>query len=61
MPTREYETEKDDRHEDDEYPHHDNQSKLVCTCKPSCSSACKGTCGCKKCKEAYNDFLSVER
>jgi uncharacterized alpha-E superfamily protein len=31
-----------------------------CTCKPSCPTDCKGDCGCKKCAQAYGDWLSVE-
>jgi hypothetical protein len=31
-----------------------------CTCTEGCSYACKGTCGCEACKEAYSDFLSGE-
>ncbi len=32
----------------------------ACTCPAQCGSTCKGTCGCKKCHDDYNDFLSVE-
>lgn len=32
----------------------------VCTCKPDCDTACKGNCGCEKCREDYQDFLSME-
>ena len=31
-----------------------------CTCKEDCPSDCKGQCGCKKCHDAYQDFLSGE-
>jgi hypothetical protein len=31
-----------------------------CTCPEQCSQPCKGTCGCKKCHDDYNDFLSME-
>lgn len=31
-----------------------------CTCLEQCERPCKGTCGCKKCHDDYNDFLSVE-
>jgi hypothetical protein len=29
-----------------------------CTCLISCPRNCKGQCGCKKCHNAYQDFLS---
>lgn len=32
----------------------------VCTCKDTCSPDCKGECGCAKCHQDYNDFLSLE-
>lgn len=31
-----------------------------CTCKPDCSTACKGGCGCDACSCSYGDFLSLE-
>jgi len=31
-----------------------------CTCPPTCGSGCKGQCGCKACRDAYQDFLSME-
>lgn len=30
-----------------------------CTCKPDCSKPCKGYCGCERCREVYEDFLSM--
>ncbi len=33
---------------------------LPCTCTPKCLRPCKGyDCGCEKCYEAYQDFLSM--
>lgn len=32
----------------------------VCTCTASCLPPCKGQCGCKRCHDDYQDFLSVE-
>lgn len=36
------------------------ESEGVCSCKESCSVDCRGECGCKACRLAYNDFLSEE-
>jgi len=33
---------------------------VACTCKPSCSYACTGVCGCEACAESYGDYLSSE-
>lgn len=39
---------------------YDEKTKLKCTCKETCSYNCKGECGCEKCRQDYNDFLSLE-
>lgn len=38
----------------------DNMSKYVCTCKKNnCKHiTCRGECGCLKCHNNYQDFLS---
>lgn len=28
-----------------------------CTCKPDCSSSCKGECGCSACASCYGDHI----
>jgi hypothetical protein len=33
-----------------------NGDRVPCTCKPTCSIACKGECGCKACQQAFQDF-----
>lgn len=33
---------------------------LNCTCTSNCNHPCKGNCGCKQCKQDWNDFLSLE-
>lgn len=40
--------------------YHDGINNLICTCKQTCNNPCKGECGCKACKNAYQDFLSME-
>lgn len=37
-------------------PENDSE-KSVCTCKPDCPLACKGSCGCDYCLRAYSDSL----
>jgi len=41
-------------------PDHEEGDMKSCTCKPSCPSACKGSCGCECCQRNYGDFLSSE-
>lgn len=31
-----------------------------CACQPTCSTSCRGECGCVDCHDAYQDFLSLE-
>jgi hypothetical protein len=37
-----------------------DEETTPCTCKESCPMACKGECGCRKCHDGYQDFLSAE-
>jgi len=37
-----------------------HEEELVCTCTKDCPLNCKGECGCEKCRQAYQDFLSLE-
>lgn len=32
-----------------------------CSCTQTCDRPCRGQCGCVRCANDYNDFLSVER
>ena len=32
-----------------------------CTCNEKCPIDCRGKCGCKSCRDEYQDFLSAER
>lgn len=54
-----------------EYPEDFNEDGTPCTCGATCiasrstadgklNTICKGECGCRKCDDAYQDFLSVE-
>lgn len=38
-----------------------DERKHKCKCNKKCKEPCKGTCGCNKCNEEYQDFLSCER
>lgn len=39
----------------------DCENELVpCTCLKECHHICRGECGCKACRLAYQDFLSNE-
>ncbi len=35
-------------------------SEIQCTRKDDCPSGCHGDCGCERCFESYNDWLSLQ-
>jgi len=35
-----------------------SDGRSSCTCLDSCKPCCRGECGCKRCREDYQDFLS---
>jgi hypothetical protein len=41
-------------------PYRDGDEVVPCTCRDDCPSDCKGECGCKACKLAYQDHLSAD-
>jgi hypothetical protein len=43
------------RYEPDGY-YREGGEPIPCVCKPECSYACKGECGCKACNAAFQDF-----
>jgi len=38
---------------------HDGSDSPICTCPDTCPGACRGECGCRRCHEDYQDFLSA--